>query len=392
MKKRRTLEVGVFVFAALVLGTIAVFMIGDNRRLWDPKVTVNASFNDVLGLKAGSMVRMGGVDVGTVKSVKHGDDPADPKIYVQIALARTEARRVHADTVAKVVNKGLLGDKMLELVGGTLGSDAVKEGGWIASEQDPADFGKAMNKLDAVADKADKTMDAVKRTSESLADPKLAEDIKGSVTALRTILDGVANNKDGAAHKVIFDAEEGRRIDRILANLDATTQNLAKVTADAREVTDRAKTGPGLVHTLVYDDKLAENTAGTIAEVNGALRAVRTGNGLAHTVVYGDDSGSGQKMMTNLAVMSEDLRKITGDLRAGRGTIGGLLVDPSVYEDVKGIVGNVERNQVLRALVRYSIKQNEDRRPDTVADPGGASAPSPARATVGTTTAPTAPR
>jgi phospholipid/cholesterol/gamma-HCH transport system substrate-binding protein len=38
------------------------------------------------------------------------------------------------------------------------------------------------------------------------------------------------------------------------------------------------------------------------------------------------------------------------------------LVDPSIYEDVKRVLGNVERNSVLRALVRYSIKR-DDRAP-----------------------------
>jgi len=38
-----------------------------------------------------------------------------------------------------------------------------------------------------------------------------------------------------------------------------------------------------------------------------------------------------------------------------------LLVDPTIYEDLKSAVGNVERNQVLRALVRYSIKEDEAR-------------------------------
>ena len=56
-------------------------------------------------------------------------------------------------------------------------------------------------------------------------------------------------------------------------------------------------------------------------------------------------------------------------MKAGRGTIGGLLVDPSIYEDVKTLVGNVERNQVLRALVRYSIKQNDGRPHAEVKDP-----------------------
>jgi phospholipid/cholesterol/gamma-HCH transport system substrate-binding protein len=48
-------------------------------------------------------------------------------------------------------------------------------------------------------------------------------------------------------------------------------------------------------------------------------------------------------------------------LRQGKGTLGALLVDPTVYEDIKGVVGNMERNEVLRALVRYSIKADEEK-------------------------------
>ncbi len=65
--------------------------------------------------------------------------------------------------------------------------------------------------------------------------------------------------------------------------------------------------------------------------------------------------------MTNLNAMSDDLRAIVGNLRQGRGTLGALLVDPTIYEDIKSAVGNVERNEVLRALVRYSIKADEQR-------------------------------
>jgi phospholipid/cholesterol/gamma-HCH transport system substrate-binding protein len=63
--------------------------------------------------------------------------------------------------------------------------------------------------------------------------------------------------------------------------------------------------------------------------------------------------------MGNVNAMSDDLRTIVANLKAGKGTIGALLVDPSVYEDIKSLVGNVERNNVLRALVRYSIKEDE---------------------------------
>jgi phospholipid/cholesterol/gamma-HCH transport system substrate-binding protein len=256
---------------------------------------------------------------------------------------------------------------MIDLTGGDLSKPPAADDSFIASEVDPSDMGKAIEKMTDVAKKADLTMDAIKRTSEQLADPQMTEDIKGSVKSLRVILDGVANDKDGAAHKMIFDPEEGRRIDHILANLDATTANLAAVSSDARDVTARAKSGPGLVHTLVYDDQLGASTTGTMVELNKSLVALRTGNGLGHAIVYGDDST--QHVMGNVSAMSDDLRDIVANVKAGRGTLGALLVDPSVYEDIKSLVGNVERNQVLRALVRYSIKQNEGRPHADVKDP-----------------------
>jgi phospholipid/cholesterol/gamma-HCH transport system substrate-binding protein len=63
--------------------------------------------------------------------------------------------------------------------------------------------------------------------------------------------------------------------------------------------------------------------------------------------------------MQNLNAMSGDLKAIVADMRAGKGTLGALLVDPSIYEDLKVVLGNVERNKALRALVRYSIRRDE---------------------------------
>ena len=375
--KNRSVKVGVFVIVALALAITAVFLIGDNRRQWDRKMTYHGRFNDVVGLRNGSAVRMGGIDVGQVSEVKHAEKAEDAQIYVTISVARNEARRVRPDTIMKVVNKGLLGDKMVELSGGDPAKAPAADDTFIVSEEDPSDMAKAISQMSSAAKKADQTMDSVKRTSEALSDPQLSEDIKGSVKSLRAILDGVANNKDGAAHKAIFDPEEARRIDRILSNLDATSANLAAATGDAREVTARAKSGPGLVHTLVFDDQLGTSTTGTMVELNKSLAALRTSNGLGHAIIYGDDST--QHVLGNVSAMSDDLREMVANMKAGRGTLGGLLVDPSVYEDIKALVGNVERNQVLRALVRYSIKQNEARPHADVREPANPTITPPAK-------------
>jgi hypothetical protein len=48
------------------------------------------------------------------------------------------------------------------------------------------------------------------------------------------------------------------------------------------------------------------------------------------------------------------------------------MVDPSVYEDLKMLLGNVQRNQALRALVRYSIQRDDGPAGVEVVDPEAA--------------------
>jgi len=379
--KGRTLKVGVFVLVGLVLSTIAVFTIGDSRRVWERKVEYRAAYDDVAGLRPGSVVRLGGLDVGAVEAVEHGKEADDNKVYVTLSIVREEAGRIRNATVATIEGKGLLGDKMVQLAwhDGTAkelqkaGKDpnaVVAPQGWLVTMPAPDVMGDAQK----AAQSAKIALDNIQKATETIADDRFKEDLQGTVRALREILEGVSQ-KDGVAHRMIFDPEEAKRVDRILGNLEATTANLSRVSADARDMSARVKSGPGLAHTIIYDDQLAQGMTGTMVELHKSLQAVRTGNGLAHAVVYGDDQT--QHLMGNVNAMSDDLREIIANMKAGRGTVGALLVDPTVYEDIKSLVGNVERNQVLRALVRYSIKQNEDKpRVEVKAD-----TPQPAAAT-----------
>jgi phospholipid/cholesterol/gamma-HCH transport system substrate-binding protein len=46
---------------------------------------------------------------------------------------------------------------------------------------------------------------------------------------------------------------------------------------------------------------------------------------------------------------------VSDEVSQGKGTVGALLKDPTVYQDLKLLVGNVRRSRMLRALVRYTI-------------------------------------
>lgn len=349
----KTLRVGIFVGVGLLVSVATVFILGDNRRLWDSKAHYEAVFDDVQGLKSGSPVRMGGLDVGTVTAVGYGKDLTDSKIHVSVAVAQGEAKRIRKNSVIRVANKGLLGDKMVEISVGDPAQPAAVEGSTLQADMQKDLFARA----DEIAKRAEHTITNLDKIA---GDPKFADDVKGTVSSLHVILDGIAH-KDGPAHRLIFDPEEGKRIDHMIANLDQMSVQLNGVASDIHTLTADAKNGKGLAHALVYDERLVENTNGVLQELHQTLSAVRTGNGLAHVVVYGDDQT--QHVMANISQMTDDLKVLVANVRAGKGTIGGLLVDPSVYEDLKSLLGNVERNQVLRALVRYSIKADEQKKP-----------------------------
>jgi phospholipid/cholesterol/gamma-HCH transport system substrate-binding protein len=352
----RNFKVGLFVIAGLVLTVASIFLIGSTRGLWEPKVGYRTAFQDIGGLKPGAPVRMGGLDVGQVTGLHHGNDPKDARIFVSLSIEKKESLRVRTDTIARVGNKGLLGDKLVELGLGSPDSPQLDPNQLIPSEE-PADIFAAASRVAAAAQEA---IEKLQPLAQSLGDPRLAEDIKGSVSDVHSLLDSMVHG-DGTVHRLFFDHREADQLDQLLARTNRTTERLNETLDDVKDLTAQIKQGPGIAHALIYDGEISKDTAGTLNELHKDLKAIREGNGFAHAVLYGDDST--QHVMANLNAMSDDLRTIVSGIRQGKGTLGGLLVDPTVYEDLKSAIGNVERNEVLRALVRYSIKADEQRKP-----------------------------
>ncbi len=355
----RKVKVGAFVTLGLLVTGASVLLIGSTTALFEPKTEYRSAFHDVVGLKPAAPVRMGGLDIGQVMRVDHGPDPKDTRIFVWLSINNNEAARIKTDTVARVVNKGLLGDRMIELTVGAVEAPSLAKDQLIPSEE-PADVFAAANRLAAQTELA---ISKLTPLAQALGDPKFSADIKGSAEDIHALLDAMVHGT-GTVHRLFYDHAEADQVNALLGNLRQTTEHLDTTLVDIQDVTKHLREGPGIAHALVYDGEMSKDTAGTIAEIHQDLKAIREGNGLAHTVLYGDEGSS--HIMANLNAMSDDLRVIVSGVRQGKGTIGALLVDPSVYEDIRAAIGNVERNEVLRALVRYSIKADEKKAPPAV--------------------------
>ncbi len=364
MNRSRDVKVGLFVLAGLLFSALVIFLIGDERRFFASSVKYSTTFADVQGLKPGAVVRMGGIDIGTVKTVGYRAGSEDNEVYVELDIVKSEASRIHKDTVAHISAKGLLGDKMIELTKGK-SPELMPPGGEIQGDE-PTDY---LGIAQGMTNKAETALGNISKMSESLADERLHLDIRGSAASLNKLLNEVSNG-EGYPRKLLTDKEEGERISHMIKNIDQATAELSVTLAEVRGVVARVKGGPGFAHDMIYGEGPKNEIAqfgAAAGEVASTLKGIRESDSFAHDVMYGG-KGNGAEALANFTAMTADMRSIVADIRKGKGTVGALLVDPSIYEDLKGIVGNVSRNDILRALVRYSIKQ-DDKKPTAEVTP-----------------------
>jgi phospholipid/cholesterol/gamma-HCH transport system substrate-binding protein len=360
------LKVGIFVTAALLIGGLLVFLIGNQSAMFASKVEYEAVFDEVSGLRPGSPVRIAGIDVGTVSDVTFDESG---RIRVRIEVREDASAFVREGSTAAVGSKGLLGDQLIDVTVGQ--GDPIPHGDEIPTIE-PSMLASFLGETGEEAESVVRNVNTATRAlAETLSDPQVQQDIRDIAHNLSTISRMVAEN-DGTVRRLMTDPALADDIQGTVQSLSRTSNELERTVRSVRNITSEVERGDGTAHQLIYGREgiqLVGNLATVAGELATVVRDVRTGDGNAHQLIYGNQAGD---LITNLTVMSGDLRAIVADVRAGRGTLGGLLVDPSIYEDIKRLVGNLERNVILRSLVRYSIREDEARpqppRPQPVAE------------------------
>lgn len=367
MALKTEVRVGLFVLVGLSVIGLVIFLIGDARQVFERKIRYQTTFSDVEGLVPGSLVRMGGVDIGRVDAVRFPDNAERADIILTISIVSRVSGRIRADSVAKIEAKGLLGDKLLAVTQGSADKPALAEDEFILSS--PGD--NLLSNLSGLGEKASIVVGNLEKTTGTFAEEGFRGDVRASATALRNFLESLESG-EGYVPRLLRDKDEADKLSRAVSNLETTSQKLNSILAQVDTAVARVNRGPGFAHELIYGEEGARALAqfGQAAEeVALTLKGIREGDGLARQVLFGGDDANAGKIMDDLAAITGDLRVVTRQVREGKGTLGALLVDPSVYEDVKVLLGNVQRNDALRALVRYSIRRDEQRPSVEVRDP-----------------------
>jgi ABC-type transporter Mla subunit MlaD len=105
-----------------------------------------------------------------------------------------------------------------------------------------------------------------------------------------------------------------------------------------------------------------------------------TADNLERVLISFNRNGRAEQFFQGLAATSKNAAEISGNINSeklksaithlnsilekidhGQGSVGAFINDPALYDDAKALVGQVNRNRIMRNLIRQTIKDNKDK-------------------------------
>jgi phospholipid/cholesterol/gamma-HCH transport system substrate-binding protein len=306
-ERRLQIRTGFFTLGVLVALAAMVASLTREGGLFSPRYTLYADFNNIEGLLSNAPVHLAGNNIGRVRSIFFLPVGSPHQLRVKLDLDTSVRDRIRSDSVASIRTIGLLGDKYLEITTGTPSGRELADTEVLGTIE-PVDY-------DVLAEKGGELLDNLVVLSAS------AERIVG-----------------------VFEEAMG-------------TESVASMLGSLRRITEEIETGEGMLHDLVYDESAAELDSSmrdlrvALQSVTRILREVETGSGPLHELIYSEEGQ--EPTLEAMRDSSVRLANILEKIDEGEGSLGALVNDPTLYEDIKLLVGGAKDSALLRTLIDY---------------------------------------
>lgn len=291
-------KVGVFVTAGLILSMLLIFMIGGEHQFFQRDYSLYANFEDIAGLRMGAPVQLAGLKVGFVDGIRFSAEEGSKLVTVKMNVRRKFQGRIREDSEASIETQGLLGDKYIYITVGSAERPVLKDKATITA--------KTTVSLFTLADKAGSIIDNIDAAAKSF----------------REVMD-------------TFQGPKGE-------------SDLKSIVSSIRKITEQAEKGKGLMHALFFDPEGEK----VITQLSRAVKAV------SDVAAQAEGEGA-SSIVVNMRHATADFRDLMASIRRGEGTLGKMITDPALYNDLRALVGRANRDALLRAVVRSTIRENE---------------------------------
>lgn len=279
---KEEIKAGSIVVVSLLFLSMFVILIGGGS-FWEKNDTYIIKVKNAAGLETGAQVRLGGVRVGRVLSIK---EPQMPGESVLIEIGVKAGKSIYKGTKALITQVGFVGDIYLLLsVNNTL-NEKYKPGDEIPSEE-VIDFGIIMSKVEGLSKSLDQLINDIDKVfspqnikqvenllsntdkaivSASSNVNKMASDIKTTADKLGKVLDEVEDlvgSNKAEFRQVLKKAREdlekaegmiasiekssktvGRAVDLQSQNLDALLNTMTRTTDELQDLIHDIKSKP----------------------------------------------------------------------------------------------------------------------------------------------------
>lgn len=354
LKLSQELRAGFFAAGAMLILGLSIWTLGKEKEIFSTQESYRTSFADVKGLAKGAPVRLGGITIGRVADIGFAQDISDPRIYVSLLINQNYIDRLRQDSIAAIETQGLLGDRFVTISQGA--GEHLPPGSAVQSAE-PADIARVLDKAAGVVD----TISEISTNLSGFLKGFDKQSVSGIGDAFKSFgkLAKDVENQEGLIHKLIY-PKKGEK--------DAL-DNLSEASKSLKTIMEDIKSGDGVLNALVYQPggketiknlgEAAKNLGTTASHISDLAEKIKTGDGLLHTAIYNKAPGGLDDVVAKLNETADNLKKASQALSEGSGTIGALLVDSKLYDNLVEVTDGAKRSVILRQAIRSSLNRDK---------------------------------
>ena len=224
MKRRMDLEfkVGIFVAIGIAILMSMIFSLKELKHA-QQNYTIKVRFDFANGIEIAAPVRVAGVQVGEVKDIEIAENKEANKTVVDLYVWLDKKVKIEKDSEAFINTLGLIGEKYVEILPGTPGSEALKPGETLP--------GRESVPIEKLTEKgyeiASDLGDTIKNFNKIVGDPETQVAFKATMLDLRkfmasanTVMDKVKAG-EGTVGKLFMDEGLYEELDAFVKDLKA---------------------------------------------------------------------------------------------------------------------------------------------------------------------------
>ena len=236
---RRAVIVGIFIFLGLAIFIITVLTLGSQKKSFGDSVRLKSFFDNVNGLQKGNNIWFSGVKVGTIKQITI---IGNGKVEVDMNVEKKSAGFIRKDAMAKLSTDGLIGNKIIEIYGGTPQSPQVSQGDTLSGE-------KLLS------------TDAMMKTLS-----KNNDNILAITNDLKSITGGIAQGK-GSIGKLLTTDDLSDNLNNTVLTVQKASENLERLSANISNYTASLNNKGSFANELVTDTVVFSKLRGTMTQL-----------------------------------------------------------------------------------------------------------------------------